>query len=175
MGQVGLRKGVPYLLEAFAKLKHPAKRLTVVGALQRHILPLIARMPTDKVRFLGSMPQAELAGVMSRSHVLALPSVEEGMAMVMAQALVCGCPVIATEATGAEDLFTDGVEGFVVPDRDAAALASRMQQVAEDPGLRERMGAAALMRVRSLGGWDGYGAAWDAMLHELTGLVREKG
>ncbi len=171
VGQVGLRKGVPYLLEAFAKLRHPAKRLTVVGALQRHILPLIARMPTHKVRFVGSMPQKELAGVMSRSHVLVLPSVEEGMAMVMAQAMACGCPVIATEATGAEDLFTDGVEGFIVPDRDAAALALRMQQVADDPGLRERMGAAALTRVRSLDGWDAYGSAWDAMLHELTGLA----
>ncbi len=73
------------------------------------------------------MPQGEVAELMSRSHVLVLPSVEEGMALVMAQAMACGCPVIATEATGAEDLFTDGVEGFIVPDRDAAALALRMQ------------------------------------------------
>ncbi len=170
VGQVGLRKGVPYLLEAFAKLKHPAKRLTIVGAMQRHILSLAARLPTEKVRIVGSMPQAELAGVMSRSHVLVLPSVEEGMGLVMAQAMACGCPVIATAATGAEDLFTDGVEGFIVPDRDGAGLAARIQQVAEDPGLRERMAAAALMRVRSLGGWEAYGAAWDAMLQELTGL-----
>lgn len=174
VGQVGLRKGVPYLLEAFARLRHPRKRLTIVGALQRHILPLLPRLPQDAVRFLGSMPQGEVAELMSRSHVLVLPSVEEGMALVMAQAMACGCPVIATEATGAEDLFTDGVEGFIVPDRDVAGLALRMQEVADDPGLRERMAAAALTRVQSVGGWDAYGSAWDAMMQELAGGVAEQ-
>ncbi len=43
------------------------------------------------------------------------------------------------------------------------------KQVADDPGLRERMGAAALTRVRSVDGWDAYGSAWDAMLQELSG------
>ena len=56
---------------------------------------------------------------MSRSHVMVLPSIEEGLALVQAQALACGCPVIGTRHTGAEDLFSDGNEGFIVPIRNS--------------------------------------------------------
>jgi glycosyltransferase involved in cell wall biosynthesis len=168
-GQVSLRKGIPYLLEAFSMLRHPHKRLTIVGAVQEDIRELLRRLPAEDVVFTGVLPQAELATRMSRSHVLALPSVEEGLALVQAQAMACGCPVVGTTATGAEDLFTNGREGFIVPERDSLALASRLQQLADDPALRSSMSAAALQRVRALGGWDTYGEQWDALLHSLTG------
>jgi glycosyltransferase involved in cell wall biosynthesis len=173
-GQISLRKGIPYLLEAFRQLRHPRKRLTVVGAMQNDVRQILHTLPTANVTFTGNIPQAELAGMMSRSHVLALPSVEEGLALVQGQAMACGCPVVATVATGAEDLFSDGVEGFIVPDRDTAALAGRLQQLADDPALRERMSAAALARVAHLGGWDRYGELWDALLHRLTGKAKDR-
>jgi len=170
-GQVSVRKGIPYLLEAFASLQHPQKHLTVIGAIASDIEPLLRRLPLDAVTFTGSLPQPELIERMSRSHVLVLPSVEEGLALVQAQAMACECPVIATRATGAEDLFSDGIEGFIVEDRDVAALTERMQQLADDPGLRAGMAAAALERVRGLGGWDAYGERWDRLLHDLTGCA----
>ena len=168
-GQVSVRKGIPYLLEAFAAVRHPRKKLTVVGAVQEHMAVLLKRLPTEDVEFLGAVPQGALIARMSTSHCLVLASVEEGLALVQAQAMACECPVIATEATGAEDLFTDGVEGFIVQDRDVVALTERMQRLADDRGLRDRMGAAGLVRVRGLGGWDAYGARWDEMLRELVG------
>ncbi len=172
-GQVSLRKGVPYLLQAFARLKHPRKHLTVVGSLQDDIRHLLKTLPTEHVTFTGSIAQTDLAKLMSASHLLVLPSVEEGLALVQGQAMACGCPVLATVATGAEDLFTDGVEGFIVPDRDADALSARMQQIADDPALQQRLSEAALLRVQHLGGWDTYGQAWDTLLHTLTGIPRE--
>lgn len=167
-GAVGLRKGVPYLLEAFARLQHGRKRLRIAGAVQAELKPLLSRLPQDGVEFLGPLPQAELAGWMSRSHVLVLPSIEEGLALVQAQAMACGCPVLCTESTGGEDLFTDGLEGFIVPPRDVAALTARMQQLADDPARQASMRAAALERVRHLGGWRSYGDRWESL---LTGLV----
>lgn len=167
-GQISLRKGIPYLLEAFAQLRHPNKHLTLAGTVQDDIRQLLTKLSTERVTFVGSLPQTELAAHMARSHVLALASVEEGLALVQGQALACGCPVVATAATGAEDLFTDGVEGFVIPDRDTAALASRLKQLADDRALRERMSAAALERVKTLGGWNDYGDQWDKLLHALT-------
>jgi glycosyltransferase involved in cell wall biosynthesis len=169
-GQISLRKGIPYLLEAFSRLRHPRKRLTIVGGVQDDVRGLLARLPTENVAFTGSIPQTELATRMARSHVLALASVEEGLALVQGQAMACGCPVVATTATGAEDLFTDGVEGFIVPDRNTAAFAGRLQQLADDSALQQRMSAAALERVKTLGGWDHYGDQWDTLLHSLTGL-----
>jgi glycosyltransferase involved in cell wall biosynthesis len=172
-GQIGLRKGIPYLLEAFARLRHPGKHLTLAGSVQDDVRQLLPKLPMENVTFAGSVPQTELAARMARSHVLALASIEEGLALVQGQALACGCPVVATAATGAEDLFTDGVEGFIVPDRDTGALAGRLQQLAGDPALRERMSAAALERVKTLGGWDRYGDRWDMLLHTLTGQPKD--
>jgi glycosyltransferase involved in cell wall biosynthesis len=167
-GQVSLRKGIPYLLQAFARLNHPNKRLTIAGAIQDDIRPLISTLPTDNVVFTGSLPQSQLAQKMSASHLLVLPSVEEGLALVQGQAMACGCPVLATTATGAEDLFTDGQQGFIVPDRDVDALTQRMQQIADDPNLQRQLSEASLLRVKTLGGWDQYGETWDRLLHQLT-------
>lgn len=166
-GSVGLRKGIPYLLEAFAKLRHPNKHLRVVGALHPDLKTVLDRLPRENVEFLGSVNQETLAQFMSTSHVMVLPSLEEGLALVQGQALACGCPVICSTNTGGEDLFTDGVEGFIVPIRDPAALTERMQQLADDPALQSRMSEAALRRVQSLGGWKDYGDQWEAVLSDL--------
>lgn len=168
-GAVGLRKGVPYLLEAFAKVRHPRKRLRIAGSVQEDIRAVLPRLPMEGVEMLGPVPQAELVGLMSRSHALVLPSIEEGLALVQAQALACGCPVVCSVNTGGEDLFSDGVEGFIVPIREPEALAERMQRLAEDEGLQQRMRAAALERVRSIGGWAEYGERWERLLGTLTG------
>jgi starch synthase len=168
-GQISVRKGIPYLLQAFARLKHPKKRLTIVGSIQDAIHGLLSTLPTEDVVFTGTLPQAQLAKKMSASHLLVLPSIEEGLALVQGQAMACGCPVLATTATGAEDLFTDGEQGFIVPDRDIDALAERMQQIADDPALQRKLSEASLRRVKNLGGWDQYGETWDRLLHQLTG------
>ncbi|WP_348266035.1 glycosyltransferase family 4 protein [Edaphobacter paludis] len=166
-GSVGLRKGFPYLLEAFAKLRHPAKRLRVAGTVHPDLKTVLDRLPRENVEFLGSVKQDVLAKLMSTSHVMVLPSLEEGLALVQGQALACGCPVLCSTNTGGEDLFTDSVEGFIVPIRDVSALTERMQQLADDPALQARMSEAALRRVQSIGGWGDYGNQWEAVLKDL--------
>src|SRR5260370_17792585 len=171
-GQVSLRKGIPYLLQAFARLKHPNKRLTIAGAIQDDIRTLLSTLPTDNVVFTGPLPQSQLARQMSASHLLVLPSIEEGLALVQGQTMACGHPVLATTATAAEDRFTDGQQGFIVPDRHLDALTQRMQQIADDPTLQRKLSEAALLRVKTLGGWDQYGEIWDRLLHQLTAKPR---
>ncbi len=148
-GQVSLRKGVPYLLQAFARLQHPNKRLTIAGAIQDDIRALLSTLPAENVVFTGSLPQTQLAKKMSSSHLLVLPSIEEGLALVQGQAMACGCPVLATTATGAEDLFTNGEQGFIVPERDVDALVNRMQEIADDPALQRKLSDAAMLRVKT--------------------------
>ncbi len=167
VGQVSLRKGVPYLLEAFARLRHPQKRLRLVGPMFPHMKPLLERLPMEQVEVVGAVSRQELVRYLNSSHVLVLPSLEEGLALVQGEAMACGCPVLATPNTGSEDLFTDGVEGFIVPPRDPQALADRLQQLADDPTLQQRMSAAALERVQHLGGWDDYGDRWAQLLLEV--------
>ncbi len=169
VGQVSLRKGVPYLLEAFAKVRHPRKRLRILGPMFPHMKPLFPKLPMENVEIVGAVSRAELIRYFSRSHAMVLPSLEEGLALVQGEAMACGCPVIATPNTGSEDLFTDDVEGFIVPPREVQALADRLQQLADDPALQQRMSAAALDRVQHLGGWNDYGDRWAQLLQELCG------
>jgi glycosyltransferase involved in cell wall biosynthesis len=88
--------------------------------------------------------------------VLILPSLEEGLPLVLPQAMACGTPVIVSEATGAADLFTDGIEGFIVPCRNPAAIREKIEWMISNPTAREEMSMAALSRIRSLGGWNRY-------------------
>lgn len=153
VGQITPRKGVRYLLEAFALLRHPKKELVVVGP--RSNPSGLEGVPVPgHVRFAGVLKGEALARAYREAGVFVLPTLEEGLALVLGEALAHGTPVITTVNSGGADLFQDGEEGFLTPIRDPAALAARMQQLADDPKLRERLSHAALARGRALGGWD---------------------
>ncbi len=156
VGTIALRKGLPYLLEAMSELGHLDVELCVIGTLEVEMRPIMAKYE-GTFRYLGAVARGDLHKHYSQASVLVLPSIEEGLALVQAQAMACGVPVIATENTGAADLFTDGVEGFIVPIRDARAIREKILTLYENPAMREQMGEAALARVRKIGGWDDYG------------------
>jgi glycosyltransferase involved in cell wall biosynthesis len=94
---------------------------------------------------------------MSKSHVLVLPSIDEGFGMVLAEAMACGCPVIATTNTGAPNLISNGRDGFIVPIRDPVAITQKLEMMAQCPEMRATMSDRALARTQQLGGWDSYG------------------
>ena len=170
-GGMSLQKGVQYLVQAYEKISHPAKSLTFVGAPSQELIAVLKarRLWPENVRVLGHMPQTELKNVMSRSHVLVLPSIQDGFGMVMAQAMACGCPVIASRNTGGEDLYSDRREGYIVPIRDVNALAERLQHLADHPADRAEMAQRALRRVQDIGGWRNYGDSAMAVYGEAIG------
>ena len=122
---------------------------------------------SDDITMTGHMPQEKLKEIMSRSHVMVLPSVEEGLAMVQAQAMACGCPVIATKNTGAYNLFVDQKEGFIVPIRQPNIITEKLQYLADQPNSRKSMSLLALARVREMGGWRTYGDMTASMLKNM--------
>lgn len=158
-GGASLRKGVPYLLKAFQRFQHPHKRLSFAGSFPTDLISHMrtAGLWSEGIELLGHLDWHALRERMSTSHTLVLPSIEDGFGLVMAQAMACGCPVIASEHTGANELFIDGDAGYIVPIRRADLLADRLQQLADDPALRDAMGQRALKVVQSVGGWQRYG------------------
>lgn len=170
VGGVNARKGVHYLVKAFRKIVHKSKKLTIIGSHDENYIRWLQKnkMLDSNIILKGHVPQAQLKDIMSSSHVLVLPSIEEGLALVQAQALACACPVIASRNTGAEDLFEDGDAGFIVPIRDVDALADRMQRLADDPDLQQRMSASALNVVKRIGGWDQYGKAMTRLMQGMA-------
>jgi glycosyltransferase involved in cell wall biosynthesis len=167
VGQISLRKGFPYLLNAFRRVKHPNKKLVVIGGIGAGMKPVLDKLPSDRVEYLGTLPHAELKHQFSRAHAFVLPSIEEGLANVMGEALACGCPVIASENTGARDRFSDGVEGFIIPIRDEDAIVDRLERLAQDPDLQKRMSASAVAAVQARGGWDDYTTRVKELIVEL--------
>lgn len=165
VGLASLQKGMPYLLEAVrrARASHNIE-LWIVGPISPEVRPWFRRLP-DGCHWKGRIEREELSWYYSQASVLVMPSIQEGMALVQAQALACGIPVIGTTNSGAEDLLLDGQEGFVVPIRDSDAIADRIVRLASNPDDCARMSAAALERVKTIGGWNAYG---DRMIEEYA-------
>ena len=102
-GKLSYAKGVPYLLQAFQKLPHSNWRLDIIGSGTGEefetCLSLIAQMK-DRMTHHGAVGQQELAGYMQNSDVFVLPSLFEGMPLVVLEALACGCHVLSTALPG---------------------------------------------------------------------------
>jgi alpha-maltose-1-phosphate synthase len=81
--------------------------------------------------------------------------------------MACGCPVIASQNTGAKDFFTDGQEGFIVPIRSSSDILRALQQLADDPSLAANLRVRCMQRVRDVDGWDGYGRNWRSVIERL--------
>ena len=157
VGAYSLRKGIGYLFDAARPLvKRGLIELWLVGDKTDETQDLLGRNRDIFVDH-GLQNRGRLSWYFCQADALVLPSIEEGLALVQAQAMACGVPVIATTNTGAEDLFTDGVEGFIVPIRDVAALRERIEILLDDDSRRTTMAEAALHRVQALGGWNEYG------------------
>jgi len=170
VGGGSLRKGVIDLVQAYAKVRHPLKTLTLVGSFSSKFIKWMKKLNvlTDDIKITGHIPQENLKEIMSRSHVMVLPSVEEGLAMVQAQAMACGCPVIATTNTGAQNLYADGKEGYIVPIRDPNKIAEKLQYLVDHPDIRKGMSMRALAKVQNIGGWTTYGNMTVSMMNNAV-------
>jgi glycosyltransferase involved in cell wall biosynthesis len=140
-------KGIRYLIEAFARLQpvFPTARLVLVGqGPEEGALRALAHRlgVADRVVFAGFQRRAQR--YVGMFDVAAVPSVEEGFGLVALEAQALGVPVVASRAGGLPDIIADGHSGILVEIGDVPALSAALQRLLEDPGLRERMGRAAV-------------------------------
>lgn len=153
VGQITQRKGISYLFEGFRKASIPQSRLLLVGRVVGTDRPWRAR---PSVEHLNHVPRWELPNYYQASDVYVLPSLVEGFPLTAAEAMACGLTVIVSEHTFAHDVINDGVDGFVVPIRDSAAIADRLRFLYENPDKREAMGLAARKTAERFS-WRHYG------------------
>ncbi|KAJ3050457.1 hypothetical protein HK102_012298, partial [Quaeritorhiza haematococci] len=142
-GGVSQRKGIKYLLEAWARIRRPGWRLQLLGPMPRRLGPIEGML--EGVEPLGRVGHPEVPAHMASADVFVFPSLFEGSAVVTYEALACGLPAVVTPEAGS--VVRDGVEGLEVASRDVDALAAAMARLGEDPALRARMGAAARSRA----------------------------
>jgi starch synthase len=153
VGQLHFRKGLRYAIEAFKQLKHPSKKFIIVGA-KSGITGLEKLQIPEEVEFTGNLKGEELNEQYRKANVFILPSLEEGLALVQLEALSFGVPILITTHTGGDDIIKDGVQGFIVPPADSNALADKLQEMADNKQLLERMSEQALQAAHSYGSWD---------------------
>ncbi|WP_137134371.1 glycosyltransferase family 4 protein [Rhizobium sp. FKY42] len=142
VGEVGLRKGSPYVAEA-ARIVGVAGYFRMIGKVA--IPDKIVRHISQTVQLKGTIPRAQMAAEFRWADVFLLPSVCEGSATAVFEALAAGLAVITTENTGS--VVRDGIEGFIVPVGDARAIAAAVAKLAADDGLRAWMSGNALRRA----------------------------
>lgn len=142
-GGITQRKGIKYLLEAWEKIRRPGWKLQLLGALPKDAGPLEPLL--GSVELLGRLPHSEVPRRMAEADVFVFPSLFEGSAVVTYEALASGLPSVVTPNSGA--VVRDEVDGFLVPPRDVASLADRMERLGLDAVLRTRMGRAARARA----------------------------
>lgn len=167
IGRFVEKKGVEYALDAVAALT--ARQTPFGGGVREVSLTLVGSGPLEpvlrervlalgldeRVTFAGQQDQAGVLGWLARSDALVAPSVTggdgqmEGIPNVAKEAMACGLPVVSTFHGGIPELIDDGVCGFLVPERDALALAEKLARLADDPDLRARMGAAGRAKVEA--------------------------
>jgi hypothetical protein len=142
VGQVGLRKGSPYVAEA-ARLvgKSASFRMAGPGNLPEAIVAELSK----NVELRGIVPRGNMAAEYAWADVFLLPSICEGSATAIYEALAAGLPVICTENAGS--IVRDGIDGFIVPIRDSEAIAKAVSVLANNAGMRAAMSASAVERA----------------------------
>jgi len=162
--------GPEILLEAFANLRReePNVRLTMAGegTLREKSECLAKRLGIEKdVTFPGYIESTRLFRFIREHDALVMPTrIPEGFGVVALEAAALGLPVIATHPGGVTDIVESGVTGLLVPPNDLAALTDAMRTLARDKGLRQRLGAQAMLRAKHF--------AWTKCVDEMGRVYR---
>lgn len=172
LGNIRHVKGIDIFARAAARVCHvypDAVFLVVGGVLEpesfRKLLALVDSLGIkDNFRFLGAMSNPY--PVLAASDVFCLPSRSEGFSNALIEAMGFRLPCVATRVGGNAEALTEGVNGFLVENEDADAIADRLLRLLRDPNLRRGMGQAARQTVETR-------FSMNAMMSRLTEIYDE--
>ena len=154
-GSLSQRKGLGDLFNALKLLNSPNIELVVMGSLTVPLAFYQSQLPS--FTYLSNRPHHKVLELMRSCDVFCLPSIVEGRALVMQEAMSQGLPIIITPNTGGEDLIIEGVTGFLVPIRSPEAIANKLSWFLENRSKVKEMGRSAQEHAANYT-WDAYGS-----------------
>lgn len=143
VGTVGFRKGVNYLIDAMRQLEGFPIQCRIVGPIDANFEITLKNIPPN-IKFIGSIPRSEIIREYTQADVFCLPSLCEGSATVIYEALAASLPIVTTYNSGS--LVRNGIDGFIIPIRDSYAIATALKCFLDNPILLEKMGSEAQKR-----------------------------
>ncbi|WP_211097008.1 glycosyltransferase family 4 protein [Neolewinella litorea] len=165
VGSMGQRKGLGDLFEAMKLLNNPQVELVVLGSLQAPME--FYRQEYPDFTYEPTRPHAGVLELMASCDVFCLPSIVEGRALVMQEAMSRGLPVIITPNTGGADLVVPDETGILVPIRSPAAIAEAIQWFCDHRDQLPRMSEAARRHAAAYT-WPAYGGTVARELADLS-------
>jgi colanic acid/amylovoran biosynthesis glycosyltransferase len=160
VGRFMEKKGFCYAVEAFGEVvkEFPNVELRIVGdgELKGEIVTLRGVLGLqDRIVLLGPQPQSVVRKEMEEADIFLLPSVtalngdREGVPVVLMEAAATGLPIVSTIHSGIPEFVTNGMTGYLVPEKDVHALAEKLKELIEQPGLRKKMGKEGRKQVEA--------------------------
>jgi glycosyltransferase involved in cell wall biosynthesis len=164
IGGLSLRKGLPYLLDAYNNFKHPNKRLHLIGAKTEDFDLFKKKINSENTEMCDYIAYEKLVEKYNMADVFILPSIEEGYALVIPQALACGTPVISSTNTGSSQLVTDYQCGYVVPPMDSSSILEKLYELNDNKYLLDKFSQNAL-KSREI--------TYDIFVHQLNEKIKK--
>lgn len=143
VGQLSQRKGIKYLFQAVEKLRKRCEvHFTLVGQnfIDDSVISNYSQIITN---YYPSLSRDELRVLLSKHDVFCLPSLFEGSALVVYEAMACGLVPIVTRNTGS-DFVLDGQNGFIIPTSDSEVIIERISSLDHDRNMLKQMKINAL-------------------------------
>lgn len=158
VGGLTLRKGLQYLIPAFERLKkeRPDAELVLCGALYYPDFEELYHRWRHVFTHHRGLPHPELAKLMHSCTAFVFPSIEEGFARAITEAMGAGLPIIATHNSGATTVVEHGKHGLIVPAWSAESVHQAMRELIQRPDLCDAMGKAAAAKMAADGSWACY-------------------
>jgi glycosyltransferase involved in cell wall biosynthesis len=159
VGRMVYKKGFDVLLQAFALLERSDTHLVLIGEgdLWSEWRTLGQELGIDsRLHWMGNVSRDQISTYYNLADVLVMPSVTRpatGLSVCVMDAMACGKPIVASDAAGNPLVVRPEVNGFIVPERDPAALGDALARIVSDPRMRQRMGRASRHLVETEFGW----------------------
>lgn len=148
VGRISKEKNLDTLVAATRRLAEWKTSVRPLFVGEGPYLAEMKRLLPDAI-FTGYLRGEDLADAYASADFFVFPSTTDTFGNVIIEAQACSLPVIVSDMGGPRELVQHGKDGFVTKALDAAELSEAIRRLAEDPGLRERMGAAARSRVET--------------------------
>jgi glycosyltransferase involved in cell wall biosynthesis len=153
VGQIGTRKGVKYLIDAWRNIGLQRAELVLVGEPDRVGKRLLSDLP-GSCRWIGSVPKHEVHEWFSKCDAFVFPTLAEAWGLVVTEAMATGLPVVTTTECGAA--VRDGRDGFVVPAGSVEALEEKLRLLYKNRDLCTEMGKSGRALVEQRYTWAHY-------------------